>query len=113
MGLVDISLRLIKINLETETLEEVCERIVKKREEEDMPTEEGIAWSEIVTADIDGYYVIDETLYKVVDLEIEDFGAFVNLESDEDDPSIMNFTAVCDEEETSIEDLITRAFYED
>ncbi len=112
MGLVDITLKLIKINLESETLEEVCERIVKKREEE-LPIEEGATWSESIIADLDGYYVIDDTLFKVKDLEIEDFGAFVNLESDEDDPSIMNFTAVCDEEEISIEDLITRAFYED
>jgi hypothetical protein len=110
MALVNIQLQLLQIDLVGETLEEACERIIKRRKEE-LPTMEGLSSSDMIVADIDGYYVADNTLFKVQNLEIEEFGGYAKVEEDEEDPSILNFSAVCDDEEDSIESLITYALY--
>jgi hypothetical protein len=106
--MIQVEMKLIKVVVED--LEATCEKILNKRES-GWEKEEGVESASLyIHPVIDNYFVDVEKqeLYKVVNFEENDFEGAVDLEEEEKD--VFTFTAIFNEEEEDIDDLLQFAF---
>lgn len=91
---------LLRVNIEADKIEEFCKKVVLRREsdtEEPAEYTDDTIFSNLVDPLIDMYFVREDTLYKVVNLDIEDFVGSLDLVVDEDSNDLIHFEGIFNE----------------
>jgi len=106
---------LLRVNIEADKIEEFCKKVVLRREsdtEEPAEYTDDTIFSNLVDPLIDMYFVREDTLYKVVNLDIEDFAGSLDLVVDEDSNDLIHFQGIFNEVDfADLNHAINEAFY--
>jgi hypothetical protein len=106
---------LLRVNIEADKIEEFCKKVVLRREsdtEEPAEYTDDTVFSNLVDPLIDMYFVREDTLYKVVNLDIEDFAGSLDLVVDEDSNDLIHFQGIFNEVDfADLNHAINEAFY--
>lgn len=102
--ILNVSATLIRVNLQHVDLEDFCKKIVQKRD----PKIES-DFLEHVDPIEDGYFVRGDELFKVTNIEVEEFTDLISMEEDEDSSDIYYFSGIFNAGESSLEDVFNDA----
>lgn len=93
---------LIRVNIEEEKLEAFCKKVVLRREadiEEPAEYPDDTVFMDLIDPVTDMYFIRENSLYKVIDLGVDDFAGSLEVVNDEDSADVFHFQGIFREED--------------